>query len=314
MEATRKEMFMKNKQHYKKDVALVMGAEFQKQQHRDAMIKEDNTAYNTYDIERFFRPSCRSVLNNRLFDYHFFNPYIDKKYNEIILPTSLMISPEDTILNYFSILREAENLTDNLVAGCGTVGEARIPFPIAFNFLTTDYQQKHPYPKYLSSFKGIAHTNLIKFKQIPTKNPSEHGRYFVELETINGSPTGVSRFEYYYGYISTTKENNVYKIDTISLTGEDFLCAAYHGWAHTGEDIVDVEYGHWCNLIKKKMPTKKDGYVKTIEIIGTDGNDYRFVFFQLTNDTDILISQYIKKNGAWELTEIDPRKCVKNIE
>ncbi|MEK3979741.1 hypothetical protein MKY37_11800 [Psychrobacillus sp. FSL K6-2836] len=35
-------------------------------------------------------------------------------------------------------------------------------------------------------------------------------------------------------------------------------------------------------------------FVKTSDIIGTDGNHYRFIFVQLTNDTDVLISQLLK--------------------
>ena len=33
---------------------------------------------------------------------------------------------------------------------------------------------------------------------------------------------------------------------------------------------------------------------KRLMSIGTDGNDYRFVFMQLTNDTDLLVTQYKK--------------------
>ena len=96
------------------------------------------------------------------------------------------------------------------------------------------------------------------------------------------------------------------------MTGEDFLCAAYHGWRQQGEGVVDVEYGNWCKLIQKRLPTKRDGYVKTIDIIGTDGNDYRFIFIQLTNDTDVLVSQLMKsKQGKWEVTHIDPTNVQK---
>ena len=74
-------------------------------------------------------------------------------------------------------------------------------------------------------------------------------------------------------------------------------------------------YGNWCKLIKKQLPTKQDGYVKTIDYIGTDGADYRFIFYQLTNDTDVLISQYKKDSeGNWESIRIDPMKCVKNLD
>lgn len=289
----------------------VMGAVVQKQGLEQRENKSEKETYQQRDAEKYFRPSRRSILNHRLFDYHFFNPYYGKTYSEIRLPPAFLDTPENAILHYFSILREAENFTEQLIGGCGTVGWAKIPFPIAYNFFTDDYKQKVPYSTYLSSFEGIGHTNLIKLYKLPYQKSDQQIQYFIELETINGTATSVSSFEYHYGTVSVRKEDGLYKIDNITLIGEDFLCAAYHGWHQQGEDVVDVEYGGWCKLIKKRLPTKRDDYVKTIDIIGTNGNDYRFIFVQLTNDTDVLVSQLIKrKQGAWEETKIDPTKCV----
>ena len=54
------------------------------------------------------------------------------------------------------------------------------------------------------------------------------------------------------------------------------------------------------------------GYIKNVSFKGTDGNDYLIVFYQLTNDTDIEISQFIKKDGgAWELIKLNPEDCLK---
>lgn len=77
--------------------------------------------------------------------------------------------------------------------------------------------------------------------------------------------------------------------------------------------LAAFPYSQWCKLIKQQMPTKQDGYVKTIDYIGTDGADYRFIFYQLTNDTDVLISQYKKTiDGTSQSIKIDPYKCLKN--
>lgn len=288
----------------------VMGAVSQKQKLNHHENKNEKESPQQIDPEKYFRPSRRSILNCRFLDYHFFEPYYEKSYTEISLPSSLLDTPKNMLLNYFSILREAENLTNQLIGGCGTVGQASIPYPIAFNFFTKDYQQKVPYSTYLSSFEGIGHINLIKLYKLPNRSSDLPIQFFIELETINGTATGVSAFEYHYGTVSI-REEEVYKIDNITLIGEDFLCAAYHGWRQLGEDVVDVEYGNWCKLIKKRLPTKRADYVKTIDIIGTDGNDYRFIFVELTNNTDVLISQLIKsKQGTWEETKIDPTKCV----
>ncbi|MFJ8063612.1 hypothetical protein ACIQYS_03145 [Psychrobacillus sp. NPDC096426] len=307
--------FMKRFRSQKHDdnntTIYVMGAVRQKQTLDQHENKKEKETLQQIDAEKYFRPSRRSILNHRLFDYHFFNPYYGKTYNEISLPQSLLDTPENAILHYFSILRDAENLTEQLIGGCGTVGWAKIPFPIAYNFFTESYKQKMPYTTYLASFEGIGHTNLIKLYKLPNQKADQPIRFFIELETITGTATGVSAFEYHYGTISIRKEDGLYKIDNINLIGEDFLCAAYHGWRQQGEDVVDVEYGGWCKLIKTRLPTKREDYVKFIDIIGTDGNDYRFVFVQLTNDTDVLVSQLIKrKQGTWEEKKIDPTKCV----
>ncbi|PGY07117.1 hypothetical protein [Bacillus sp. AFS031507] len=81
---------------------------------------------------------------------------------------------------------------------------------------------------------------------------------------------------------------------------------------HDAEAVVDIEYGNWCKLVKKRLPIKKDESIKKIDIEGTDVNEYRFVFFELTNDTDVLVAQYKKSLKAkWELIKIDPEKCLR---
>lgn len=296
-----------------KTTSYLMGAHLQKHIWKEWEQTKEIEANPQVDVEKYFRPSCRSILNRRVFGYQFFDLYNQKTHDEINLPPSLLDTPEKMLLNYFSLLREAENLTNGLIGGCGTVGEAMEPFPIAYNFFTKTYQQKMPYSSYLSSFEGIGHTNLIKLYKLPNPTNVQPIQFFIELETINGTATGVTGFQYHYGTISVIQEDGVSKIDAITLTGEDFLCAAYHGWRQLAEDVVDIEYGEWCKLIKKRLPTKRDGFVKTIDVIGTDGNDYRFIFIQLTNDTDVLVSQLKKsKQGKWEVTHIDPNKCIEN--
>ncbi|MDQ0200368.1 hypothetical protein [Neobacillus ginsengisoli] len=165
------------------------------------------------------------------------------------------------------------------------------------------------YDDFLKSFQGIGHLNLIKLYGIFDERDGR--QYFFESETIEGSRKGVTYFAYYYGFVQLTKEQNHFKIQDISLVGEDFLCAAYHGWDHDAEAVVEVKYGNWCKLIKKIYPTRQHGYVKHIFINGTDGNDYLFVFIELTNGTDVEITQYKKyPNGQWIHVHMKPEKCV----
>lgn len=289
-----------------------MGAVIQKQDVKHFVEREENSGSRKRDVDLYFQPSCLPSLNNRFTDFQFFQPYYDKSYKDITLPSSLLDSPNNTIIHYFSILREAENLTIKQIGGCGTVGNARIPYPIAYHFFTKDYQRKVSYKSYLQSFQGIGHTRLLKLHELPIKPNSKTIPYFIELETIEGSSKNLTYFAYHFGYIYLKKENNMYKIDALQLTGEDFLCAAYHLWQHNAEAVVDIEYGNWCKLVKKRLPTKHDGYVKTIDVLGTDGHEYRFVFFQLTNHTDILAAQYKKSvKGKWEIIQLDPTKCLK---
>ncbi|MBM7703533.1 hypothetical protein [Metabacillus iocasae] len=294
----------------KRHPPLMMGATFQKQPIPIDYRSEEGL--KDRPDEQYFRPSRLPILNTRLTSFQFFQPYYDKTYDEIVVPTSLLRSPEETIVHYFSVLREAENLTEAQSGGCGSVGNAKIPYPLAYNFFTNDYQQRISYSTYLDSFKGVGHTNLLKVHKLP--NDPNHPStipYFIEIETIEGSNKEVTYFAYYYGYMYLKKEKNQYKIHELNLYGEDFLCAAYHLWQHNAEAVVAIEYGEWCKLIKKQLPTKQDGYIKQIDIVGTDGHDYQFIFFQLTNDTDILVSQYKRnKSGQWEVMKMDPRDCL----
>ncbi|WP_421383330.1 hypothetical protein ACOJQI_02785 [Bacillus salacetis] len=298
-------------QNPNKKVTLVMGAQFEPQNFGQPVERNQVSFIRTRDVEKYFRPSTLPIKNSLVKNYQFFDTYYEKSYNEINLPAQLTRTPDETILNYFSILREAENLTPNQMGGCGTVGEAKLPFPIAYNFFTQDYHKRVPYDDYVQSFTGIGHLNLIKMNRLPDEKDLVH--YFIELETIEGSSKDITYFAYYYGYIQLKKVQSLYKIDQMKVYGEDFLCAAYHLWQHDAEAVVGIMYGQWCKLIKKQMPTKQDGYVKTIDFTGNDGADYRFIFYQLTNDTDVLISQYKKDaDGNWQSIKIDPYKCIKN--
>ncbi len=290
-------------------VRIVMGGRLQ----MESETVETATAHPEKDYdEKYFRPSNLPIINTKVIKSDLLLEQQDKDPSEIVMPEQLLKTPEDTLLNYFSILKHAENLEEGRTGGCGTVGEAKLPYPLAYGFLTSDHQKKLSYSKYLESFKGIGHINLIKLKGVPKdKKQPEYLRYFVELETIEGSSKGVTYFAYYYGYVFIAREGNRYRIADVKLWGEDFLCAPYHGWAHNAEASVDIRYGEWCKLIKKRYPTKCDGYVKDIFFEGTDGKDYLIKFFQLTNGTDTEIAQYRKNlSGLWELVTLEPEKCL----
>lgn len=287
---------------------MVMGGKLYAQ---DFANEEHNINNEKIDMEKYFRPSKQLVLNDKNLNIIISANY-GKTPSEINLPDALFNKPEYTIINYFSTLREAANPQKGKYTGCGTLGQAILPYPVAYNFLSAGYQEKLSYDQYLKTFENILHINLIKLKEVPVYNDTDALRYFVEIETIEGSDKDVSYFAYYYGFIDLVKEENKYLISGSEFYGENYLCAPYHGWSYDAEANVKIRYGGWCSLIKEMHPVEQDGYVKKVYFKGTDGNDYLIVFFQLTNDTDIEIAQYIKSEGQdWKLTALDPEECLK---
>ncbi|KHD38399.1 hypothetical protein NL50_02510 [Clostridium acetobutylicum] len=258
--------------------------------------------------EQYFRPSKLTAINIKDFDYTFFDKYWNQDYNKINLPSSFFTSPENTLINYFSILREASMISKG---GCGSIGNSLAPYPISYNFFTEDFKKRVNYKSYIRYFNDIGHINLIKLNKLYNTNSSSNYRYFFEVETIEPSVNGNTSFAYYYGFIDLTLDGENYKISDIDIRGEDFLCAPYHGWSHNAELYVDTTYGAWCHLIKERHSTEKDGYTKNIYVTGTDGKEYKFQFVQLTNGTDVQVNQFVKNSsGNFVPTIIDVNKCL----
>ncbi|MDF2858145.1 MAG: hypothetical protein K0Q87_3996 [Neobacillus sp.] len=261
----------------------------------------DMTAYH----QKYFRPSCLKALNLRFDHSEFYSLFFEKTYDQIQLPYELTRTPEDTLINYFSILLEAENIGGR---SCGTVGQARTPFPIAYNFLSQEYQNIVSYEEYFHSFAGIGHTSLIKLIRVP--DGKRGPRFFYEIETIEGSiEKKAEYFGYSYGFIELVYEQDGFRISDLTKIEEDFLCAPYHGWDHDGLDVIGVKYGNWCHLIHYMYPTVKNGFVKYISFHGKDGRDYCFMFVTLTNGTDVEIAQFRKRsNGRWKQVKMIPEE------
>lgn len=255
--------------------------------------------------ETYFRPSKLKTLNNNFMDFNFFT----ETFVNGTVPPSLIDSPGNTAINYFSVLQQAANLTENKTGGCGTIGYALTAYPIAYGFLSTSNKSSMSYDEYLTSFEGIGHINLIKIIPIITENKDSY-KYFLELEVLEGSNVGVTTFNYYTGELDLVKVNGLYYIDSLSLTPEDFFCAAYHGWAHNAELYVETVYGNWCGMIMKQYSPQRDDYKKNIIVDGVDNKKYMFEFAKLTNGTDLLINELVKSDGNWVPANIDVSKCL----
>ena len=107
---------------------LILGGRCLEEPKIEEDIKVDNED-DVYSLERFFRPSNMSILNTKrnlisIDDY-------GKNPSDIKLNKELLKTPKDTIINYFSVLREAANPMDNTQTGCGSLGDTKGPYPLA---------------------------------------------------------------------------------------------------------------------------------------------------------------------------------------
>lgn len=281
-------------------------------------IKEyDNYYYedvdgNKNEYQEFFRPSSAPILNTKNVSNILNENAGIKSYTDVKLNNDIFKNSEEMILYYYSILREAYNLEEGLGAGCGSLGVSYIAHMISYNFLSKDYMSKLSYEDYYNSFKNILHINLIKlFKVQNDENDTTNQKYFIELETIQGTKNNSGAFVYYYGFIYVTNQDGLYKINNIVLYPEIYLCAPYHGWSYYAESVVDIEYGDWCSMVKQRYNTKYDGDIKNIEFKSFDDKNYVIKFVTLTNDTDVQIGQYIKdKNGKLNEIYINVESCL----
>ena len=292
------------------DKKYILGGNYIEEVIIDADIEVIDSQDSSIDLERFFRPSKTSILNDEnisiLEEFYNQNPY---KMN---LPKKPFRSGKDTVVNYFNVLREAANPTDVNKTGCGSLGDTLGPYPVAYNFLSDSYKKKVSYKDFKESFKNILHVNLIKVENIPSdENNPGLLKYFVEMETIEGSSEEKGLFAYYYGNIYLKKENDEYRIVNMEFTPENYLCAPYHGWSYDAKTFVEVEYGNWCNLVNGDVIVNEDGYEKRAYYKDKSDNEYYVQFIELTNGVDKKVADYKKNNdGKWEVIYIYPEKCL----
>ena len=98
---------------------LILGGTYLKEIKIEYDANVDNNE-EYYSLERYFRPSNMPILNDRI-ESSLYSIYGDKA-SDIKLHKKFLSTPEETIINYFSVLREAANPTNNTNTGCGTLG------------------------------------------------------------------------------------------------------------------------------------------------------------------------------------------------
>lgn len=263
-----------------------------------------NQAEEEKYMERFRRPSQQALLNN---SYSFAD--FEKEKETYPLITQKFGTAEDVSKAYFGILRDAANM-DGYGGGCGTIGNAKQPYPYAYELLSQETQKKVTLQAFTESFHGIGYITLLKLLPAYTlEGTSIRTKYFmVEAEVITGPSEkdtrayyrGGSYFAYYYGLLTAhyTQEYG-WKIQSIDYLPEDFLCHPMHGWAYNSAMLVPIVYKDWYDLIEKVDSTTQNGGLVSVFASGK-GQKYRFDFARLTNGTDILLHEYKWINGAWE--------------
>lgn len=274
-------------------------------------VSKENKKFDE-DYEKYFRPSNLIALNNRKEVYKLIDQFYGKNENDIVISPQYLSSAEDTIINYFSLLKEAASPVEGKFIGCGSLGTGTTPYKITYNFFTQTYRDKVPFKKYTSSFENILHISLLKFKAVGTDEEHKgQEKYFYEIETIEGGENNKSYFSYYYGYVYLMKLGNEYKISDINIIQENYLCSPYHGWRYNAEGYVDTKYGQWCKMIKSMGKIETNGFEKNVFFTGNDDKEYKIMFYTLTNNNDVEIEQFIKAdNGQWESIKLNPDKCI----
>ncbi|MEA4969974.1 MAG: hypothetical protein VB051_05500 [Candidatus Pelethousia sp.] len=221
-------------------------------------------------------------------------------------------NPEDLILAYYGILREASNML-GYSGGCGTVGWSGLPYPYAYELLTEAKKKEVPFDRYVDSFIGIGYTTLLKLlpAYAPPGTPHSTKYYMVEIEMITGVKANTdneykqgSQFSYHYGLVAVEKTlDKGWRIKNIYYIAEDFLCAPMHSWFYLSDAVVQIVYGDNLKLIDKIDRTEKKDDMINIYASGK-GKSYRFDFVRLTNGYDILLHEYILDHEDWQETSL----------
>ncbi|HHW45748.1 MAG TPA: hypothetical protein GXX17_02415 [Clostridiales bacterium] len=253
--------------------------------------------------QRYQRPSCQKPVEN---------PYNYQFFSEDPLRLDTLQKPEDAILAYFGILREAAHM-EGYTAGCGSIGDGDIPYPYAYELLSSELKRSLSLNQFKDSFSGIGHITLLKV--YPAYPPDGGSYYMFEIEVIKGSRDSereqdkakATSFAYYYGIVENVFENGGWKLQSINILGEDFLCAPYHGWFYDSQAVMEIVYKENLKIINEITKTeRKDDFVY-IYAKG-NGKDYRFDFVVLTNGHEVLLNENVLDNREYVPVNLLPEQ------
>lgn len=253
--------------------------------------------------ERFQRPSRDRALPLKFRPQDVSQPGTPPRFSH----------PEDVIKAYFAILKEAANM-EGYVGGCGSIGMGKGAYPDAYSLLSADAKEERTLKQFEDSFRGIGHITLLKLKPAysPKDTPEHLAYFFIEAEVITGPKQAnegeagkqPSYFAYYYGLATVEHTASAgWKIESMDLIPEDFLCAPYHSWFWEARAVAGIVYQDWYQMIDK---------ITGVDIKGSDirlyakgkGKEYRFDFVQLTNGHQLLLHENVRVGGTYQETNL----------
>ena len=250
------------------------------------------------DSERFQRPSRGEAYANP----YSFDQFLktDGSAPEV---TEIFNRPEEVILAYYGILREASNM-QGYAGGCGTIGDAQAPYPYAYSLLSPAGQKEMSLDVFTQSFQGIGHMTLLQLHPTCTA-----GQYMVEVEMIAGAPENEEKrqgsiIRYYYGLVTAEEVSGEgWRIRQVKYLPEDFLCAPYHGWAYDAQAVAQIVYQENLHLFERIDRTEEEDGLIRLYAYGNH-TEYRLDFVRLANGTDVLLCEYEKEEGNWKQAEL----------
>lgn len=290
----------------KKSEDSLMGGYFNKEglfNHEEESVGDSSFEvmnFTTEEYQRFFRPSQSKVLVNTFY----YGMFEEKELPSFTKPT-------DAIYAFFGVLRDAAYMKDYTI-GCGTIGDSIAPYPVAYQLLTKEKQEKMSYEQFLASFNGIGHIDMLHLVELPTWVTTSEKReqlyYMVEVEAIQGRAnkgdmeTAQGFFGYYYGIIGVKKEGmNGYRLDEIYFAPENWLCAPFHGWHYDAPSMIEIVFDTQMTITNVKTLSTDGGEIYQYDTT-MNGKHYQLFFVRLANGYDILVNQYeVTKDGKKEV-------------
>lgn len=192
--------------------------------------------------------------------------------------------PIEAVEAYFSRIQDTEELSE------------------AYTLLSRKNRLAQSKESFFESFTNVQHVTLLQLLPAydsPDK-PETLRSFFIEAEILMAAPAYCfpNTFAYAYGIITVCSENDTWRIDSLSLAAEKFLCTPSRDRLCDASASVPIVYRDYYHLIDTVGAVRRSG-VQTEVFAESAFEDYRFLFTRLTNGCDILLHEYRRDCGEW---------------